>query len=114
MGAPGESPGDCVHVIQSPHEPGTTIFSFRGRIGRAEIGEICERARTLLATTEPGLVICDVSRVVEPDTCTIDALARLQLAAGRLGHKVRIRHASHQLHELLEFVGLQDVVLTES
>lgn len=114
MAIPAESPTDCVQVTQPPDEPATTIFSFRGRIGREEIGYICGRAGPLLAASEPGLVICDVSLVLDPDAATIDALARLQLTARRLGHKVRIRHASHQLKDLLKFTGLQDVVLSES
>jgi len=114
LATPGGAPEDCVHVSRPPHQPGTTIFMIRGRIGREEVGQICKRARPLLAALDPGLVICDVSRVVDPDAATIDALARLQLTARRLGHKVRIRHASHQLKDLLWFTGLQDVVLSES
>jgi hypothetical protein len=41
---------------------------------------------------------------------TIDALARLQLAARRHGCRVRLHHASHDLLDLLDFVGLRDAL----
>jgi len=47
---------------------------------------------------------------VEPDAVTVEALARLQLAALGLGCKVRLRHASHELLELVAFMGLTDVL----
>jgi ABC-type transporter Mla MlaB component len=87
---------------------------FRGRLGRTDIASVCEKARPLLTDGDPGMVVCDVRGVVEPDAVTIDALARLQLTARRLGHEVQIRHASHQLQQLFEFAGLQDVLLLES
>ena len=45
-----------------------------------------------------------------PDLAVVDALARLQLAAGRLGCSVRLRDPSPQLLELLELVGLADMI----
>ena len=41
---------------------------------------------------------------------TVDALARLQLAARRHGCQVRLRHASSELLELVTFMGLSDVL----
>ena len=41
---------------------------------------------------------------------TVDALARLQLAARRHGCQVRLRHASTELLELVAFMGLSDVL----
>ena len=49
---------------------------------------------------------CDVGGPRLPDAATVDALARLQLAARRLGLEIRLRHASSELQELLAFVGL--------
>ena len=111
MATPEESPTNCLRVIRPPGEPNTTILVFSGRIGLDEIPPICEWAGPLLASTDAGLIICDVRAVVDPDAVTIDALARLQLTARRAGHEVRIQHASHQLQQLLEFTGLRDVVL---
>jgi hypothetical protein len=50
---------------------------------------------------------------VAPDATTVDLLARLQLNARRLGHEVRLSHVSSELHELLDFVGLGEVLRVE-
>ena len=41
-----------------------------------------------------------------PDLILVDAIARLQLAAQRMGCAIRLRNASTELRELLEFAGL--------
>jgi hypothetical protein len=48
---------------------------------------------------------------VQADAVTVDALARLQLAARRHDCQVRLRHASAQLNELVAFMGLADVLV---
>ncbi|HYI46638.1 MAG TPA: STAS domain-containing protein [Actinomycetota bacterium] len=113
MATPCESPTKCLRVIRAPDEPNTTILVFNGRIEHEEIPLICEWAGPLLAGGDAGLVVCDVRDVIDPDVVTLDALARLQLTAKRMGHKVVIRHASHQLNDLLDFTGLRDVVSAE-
>jgi hypothetical protein len=45
---------------------------------------------------------------------TVDALARLQLAALRLGGCVCLRDAPDELYELIELSGLRDVLRAES
>ena len=59
--------------------------------------------------SRPDVALCDVTGV-EPDAVTVDALARLQLAAQRYGCQVRLRHASSELVDLLGFMGLREVV----
>jgi ABC-type transporter Mla MlaB component len=54
-------------------------------------------------------VFCDVEGV-KADAVTVDALARLQLAARRHERQVRLRGASNELRELLVFMGLGDVL----
>lgn len=66
-----------------------------------------------MAAASPRTIICDVGAVV-PDVHAIDALARLQLAARRLGMEVQLRHASRELQELLAFAGLRDVLRVET
>ncbi len=46
-----------------------------------------------------------------PDLVVVDALARLQLAARRLGYSIRLGNPSAELRALLDLVGLADVVL---
>lgn len=52
----------------------------------------------------------DASDVASPTIGTVDLLARLALAARYGGGEVRVTGASEELHELLELVGLCDVV----
>jgi hypothetical protein len=44
------------------------------------------------------------------DLAVVDQLARLQLAARRMGASVRVRHAGSELVRLLVAVGLGDLV----
>lgn len=46
------------------------------------------------------------------DLATVDALARLRLAAKRAGLDLRLVCAGHRLGELLDLAGLDGVVLT--
>lgn len=55
------------------------------------------------------VVFCDVQGVTA-DAVTVDALARLQLAARRCQCQVRLRGASRELRELVLFMGLADVL----
>jgi anti-anti-sigma regulatory factor len=43
----------------------------------------------------------------------VDVLARLQLAARRSGHELRVRDASPELLELIALAGLEDVLGVE-
>ncbi len=89
--------------------PQTITFAVGGPISRADLLGLCERVCALLEGSGAAVVLCDV-RGVEPDAVTVDALARLQLAARRHGCQVRLRHASSDLLELLAFMGLSDVL----
>jgi hypothetical protein len=60
----------------------------------------------------PSTIDCDVG-ALPPDAATVDVLARLQLAARRLGREVRLRNASGELRDLIAFVGLRDVLRVE-
>jgi len=44
---------------------------------------------------------------------TVDALARLQLAAQRLGLELRVLHAPDELRELVDLAGLAEVLGVE-
>ena len=48
-----------------------------------------------------------------PDMAVVDQLARLQLEARRLGCSIRLRNACSDLVELLQFSGLDDVVIAD-
>jgi ABC-type transporter Mla MlaB component len=89
--------------------PQTVAFAIRGPIERTDLPGLCERVCSLLKVSGADVAVCDV-RGVEPDAVTADALARLQLAAGRRGCQVRLRNASTDLLDLLLFMGLRDVL----
>jgi ABC-type transporter Mla MlaB component len=84
-------------------------FAVSGPITRADLSGLCERVCVLLETSGAEVAFCDVHDV-EPDAVTIDALARLQVAARRHGCRVRLRRASAELLELVTFMGLRDVL----
>ena len=69
-------------------------FAIWGPITRADLPGLCDRVCGLLG--RPGV--------------TVDALARLQLAASRRGCQVRLQNASDELCALVSFMGLQDVL----
>jgi hypothetical protein len=46
-----------------------------------------------------------------PGLEAVDELARLQLVAARLGCSIRLRSACDELRELLDLVGLSDLLL---
>jgi hypothetical protein len=69
----------------------------------AELGALVSAGATL--------VVCDVGALGPADLGAVDSLARLQLAARRLGCGLRLTHASRELQQLLGCVGLADVVL---
>lgn len=59
------------------------------------------------------VLIIDVSKVVHPDVSTVDAMARVQLLAHRCGREARFSRASSELYELIELLGLSDVLCVE-
>ena len=89
--------------------PQSVAFAVHGPIGRDDLPGLCDRVCGLLDRSDAGVALCDVSGV-EPDAVTVDALARLQLAARRHGCQVRLCHASPELLELVRFMGLTDVL----
>ena len=98
-----------VYLSMATRAQQTVAFAVRGRIAREDLPGLCDRVCALFGRTNPDVALCDVSGV-EPDAVTVDALARLQLAARRYGCQVRLRNASGELCALLAFMGLTDVL----
>jgi ABC-type transporter Mla MlaB component len=96
----------------SPQVPRTLDFSIYGPIARGDLPGLCDRVCALLTESRADLARCDVSGVM-PDAVTVDALARLQLAARRRRCRVELCNASTELLELVAFMGLQDVLAAE-
>lgn len=88
--------------------PNEVAFAITGPIVPDDLPGLCDRVCALLGDTG-SVATCDVTGV-EPDAGTVDALARLQLAARRRGCEVRLRNASAPLLELVELMGLSHVL----
>ena len=94
----------------SPREPKTIELGIAGPIKRVDIPCLCSHARRLLESGDADRLVCDVGALADPDAVTIEALARLQLTARRVGSQIGLRNASRELRELLDLVGLSSVV----
>jgi ABC-type transporter Mla MlaB component len=89
-------------------DPSTIVFALDAPIAPEDVRWMCERVRYLVEATDD--VVCDVSAVTEPDAGTVEALARMQLIAKRLGGAMKLRGACGELRDLLRLAGLTDVL----
>ena len=89
--------------------PPMVAFAIRGPIARADLPGLCDRICTLLTRSRADVVLCNV-RGVGCDAVTVDALARLQLAARHAGCRIRLHDASNELCELVALMGLANVL----
>jgi len=85
-------------------------FAIRGPIAEADLPGLCARVCELLGQATGEVVVCDVAGVV-PDAVTVDALAKLQLAASRRGCRIQLQNATPELRELVAFMGLDGVLV---
>lgn len=85
-----------------------------GAEGRCDAASLCDDLVRALNGRRVELVVCDVGALREPDLGSVDALARVQLTAQRLGCRVRLDGATQGLRELLALVGLREVVPCEA
>jgi ABC-type transporter Mla MlaB component len=90
--------------------PSTIVFALDGPIAPEDVRWMCERVRSLVQASGTGHVICDVGAVVHPDAVTVEALARMQLTARRLGGRLKFQNACGELRDLLSVSGLSDVL----
>ena len=60
-------------------------------------------------TPRPGIVFCDAGDLT-PDLATLDALARMQIAATRLGLRLQLCDCSPELRAVISFAGLDEVL----
>ena len=82
---------------------------IRGPIARGDLPGLSDRACEVLCAPGPAFVQCDVTGV-EPDAVTVDALARLELAAKRHGRGIVLVGASLPLMLLVRLMGLDEVL----
>ena len=87
------------------------MLTLRGAIVPADVPGLCARVENALRESEANLVVCDVAEVTDPDCATVDALARMQLTARRLGRRAPVAwRCRTSCTTLLALAGLCDVV----
>lgn len=86
------------------------VVRVHGRLAPDDVSPACARVSAALAASRAPQVVCDLGALAAADLATIDALARLTLAARRLGREVHVREAPPELRPLLEVLGLAEVV----
>jgi ABC-type transporter Mla MlaB component len=91
------------------HARSTITFAITSPLERSDLPGLFKRVCALLERSNASMALCDV-RDASADAVTVDALARLQLAAHRSGCQVRLCHASAELQALVALMGLQDVL----
>jgi ABC-type transporter Mla MlaB component len=105
-----ESSSTLPVAVRSPPESDTLVLIVSGPIGRTETAKVCGRVRELLQSCDASAIVCDVAALVDPDVITVETLARVQLTARRAGHRIRLRHACNELKQLLDLMGLSEVL----
>jgi ABC-type transporter Mla MlaB component len=89
--------------------PQTVAFALGGPLIRADLPALSERVCVLLERSGANVILCDVAQA-EPDAATLDALARVHLAARRHECDTRLCGASSELIALLDLAGLRGVL----
>jgi ABC-type transporter Mla MlaB component len=110
--APDQVPARAAGT-ERPSARDVAVMVVDGPLTRADIPRLCERARALMDRAGVEALICDVGGHIVADAVTVEALARLQLAARRRGCCVSLRGASIDLLGLLSLAGLTDIVPLE-
>jgi ABC-type transporter Mla MlaB component len=86
------------------------VIFIGAQLAPSDLPGLHARACELLEVAEAATIVCDV-RDVAADAVTVDALARLRLAARRRGCRMRLRNASPELLGLIALIGLDDALL---
>ncbi|QES34477.1 hypothetical protein DEJ48_14680 [Streptomyces venezuelae] len=86
------------------------LIRIAGPLGPADVPHLSERVAAARHGPHGGDVICDVAAVTTADLPTVDAVARLHLAARRAGGRIRLRNPTPALLALLGLVGLVELL----
>ena len=93
----------------SPGPASTLVLEVWGPLARSDLTGLYARACALLSEREVEVVICRVAGLAA-DAVAVEALSCLQLAARRRGAEVRLSGASLAMREVVEFMGLAEVL----
>jgi ABC-type transporter Mla MlaB component len=81
-----------------------------GLLAAHAVPQLCEQLVVLVDCAGVGRLTVDLGQLEQPDLATIDALARLALAAKRRSAQVTVRTTNGALEELLGLSGLDALV----
>ena len=109
LAAPESLPSSRVRRTR-PRRTSVALTFPVGPIARDEIQGLCDELRDTMVVARTRRFTCDVQAIRTPDAAVVEALARLQLTARRLGCEVRLVHASPELRWLVAFMGLSGVL----
>jgi ABC-type transporter Mla MlaB component len=87
------------------------VLAFGGSIARRDLPALYRDACRLLESSGAEVLCCDVRRA-SANAVTVEALARLALAARRRNRRIGLLGATGELRELIALMGLGDVLLS--
>lgn len=82
-----------------------------GLLAPQAVPRLCEQLVILVECGGVGRLAVDLGRLDEPDLATVDALARLALAARRRSARVSVRTSNGALERLLRLAGLSALAM---
>jgi ABC-type transporter Mla MlaB component len=87
------------------------VFHIPGPLRREDLPALYTRACVQFSALRGDLIIIDVTGVAA-DAVSVDALARLQLAARRHGCRVILRGTGADLRDLIALMGLDQILVS--
>lgn len=103
-------------MVVPEERPKAIVVVLDSQISSKSIPRLCENLRAVLEASDADVVVCDVGTLVAASPVTLDvldALARLQLTAKRVGRRLHVANASSQLRTLLTLTGLSETLLLD-
>jgi len=88
------------------------VIDLGTRITEEHVPWLCRRLHELVADG-CRIVVLDAGALMRADLDAVEALARLQLAARRLGGEVRLRNVGPDVREVLNLAGVLGIVRAE-
>jgi ABC-type transporter Mla MlaB component len=91
--------------------PEPPVFRIHGPLHRTDLPGLYRRACAQLQRAGGQSLQVEIDGIAA-DAVAVDALARLELAARRHGCRVTLTGAGCELRELIELVGLRELLLS--
>lgn len=102
--------GEAMTVLRHHTEPGALVLTVVGPATPVGTAMLCAEAARLIQAGDTGVVVYDVALLAGAGLDAAEILMRLHLTARRHGQQVRLRHASPDLWDFLNFVGFRDIL----